>query len=641
MGKSQWKQSFATRMGFWVGITAAVVMIVLSLVVYLFISAGIMLEAEKRAEATLDNAGDHIDKVLIEVETAVRNTLPDIESHLNRPERFNSYIAHLVSANPVISGAAIAMEADYFPGAHWFMPYTYDIATDQADTLTFSMLGSENYDYLQRDWFKIPVKTGKGYWSEPYLDEGGGGFVMTTYSYPLRDKKGKIRGIVTADISLDWLSSVLQQVDITDNSRVFVIDRKGTFITHPRKEYILNESIFSLDVSPQATDVGIKMVNGETGSDEFKNPTTGETMLSFYGPIPKNGWSMAIICPRSEFFKTTHVVNRIVFFLEMLGLLIIILVCHLLLRKFTRPLTEFAASADAVAGGNLHAPLPEIKRKDELWSLRNSLVTMQNSLEEQMQELKVVNEANGRIEGELQSARVIQESMLPKAFPPFPDCPNVAAYGLLTPAKEVGGDLFDVFVRNGKVFFCIGDVSGKGVPASLLMAVTRSLFHSMINRSESPAEMVTRMNSALSESNPQSMFVTLFAAILDSHTGHLRYCNAGHNAPLLVQKDGASYLSVLPNLPLGIEGGWQFEEQELTMAPGESVFLYTDGLTEAENIDKELFGEDRTLEVAKGLYGKDVKAQVEAMSHAVAAYVDKAPQSDDLTLLSILYNSES
>lgn len=631
------KRSLATRMSLWVGLTTAVVMIFLSLLVNLFIATGIIYEAHQRAEATLDNAGDHIDKVLIEVETAIRNALPDVESHLNHPERFNGYIAHLVESNSVISGACIALEENYFKGVHWYMPYAFE----SGDSLSFSMLGSEQYDYLNKVWYRIPVETGEPYWSEPYLDTGGGGFTMTTYSHPLRASDGHVCGILTADISLDWLAGIVKPINLTKNSTTYVLDREGTFLIHPQKEFIMNESIFTVDAGEYAREVGLKMIKGEIGSDDFLDPNTGERKLLFYGPIPKNGWSMAIMCPRSEFFETVNDVALLVTILEMLGLVLIVMVCHFLLRRFTRPLSEFAASADAISSGNLHAPLPEIKRKDEIWSLRNSLVTMQNSLEEQMKELKEITETQGRIEGELQSARVIQESMLPKVFPPFHDCPNVAAYGLLTPAKEVGGDLYDVFVRNGKVYFCIGDVSGKGIPASLLMAVTRSLFHTMINRSESPAEMIVQMNNALSESNSQCMFVTLFAAVLDSGTGHLRYCNAGHNAPILVQKEHSAYLKVQPNLPLGIMHNWTFEEQELTLNDGESIFLYTDGLTEAENIHTELFGEDRTLHTAQDMFHLDVKKQVEIMHRAVTEYVAEAPQSDDLTLLSIRYTSGS
>ena len=308
-------------------------------------------------------------------------------------------------------------------------------------------------------------------------------------------------------------------------------------------------------------------------------------------------------------------------------------------RRLTKPLVQFTNAVNEVAYGKLDAELPKIKSKDEMLRLYNSFRKMQKSLTFQMDELKQVNEQKGRIERELQIASNIQKSMLPKIFPPYPERDDIDIYGQQTPAKAVGGDLFDFYIRDEKLFFCIGDVSGKGIPASLVMAVARSLFRTLSMHEPHPDRIITQMNDRMSEDNELNMFVTLFIGVLDLPTGRLRYCNAGHNAPLLLnQADNLKQKVFLPcdsNLPIGIMGGWKFTQQETNIVPGTTLFLYTDGLTEAENIEHELFGEERMINAVP--FAFDSKEIIDSVTEAVQAFTGDAEQSDDLTMLTICY----
>ena len=251
-----------------------------------------------------------------------------------------------------------------------------------------------------------------------------------------------------------------------------------------------------------------------------------------------------------------------------------------------------------------------------------------------MKQLGEITSVKERMESELEIARGIQMSMLPKIFPPYPDRSDIDIFASIVPAKEVGGDLYDFYIRDEKLYFCIGDVSGKGVPASLVMAVTRSLFRTVSGHEKSPGRIVTAMNNSMSEMNESSMFVTFFCGVLDLKTGHLRFCNAGHNAPVLLNST-KTLLPVEPNIPLGIMQGMAFKEQETDLSYDDAVFLYTDGITEAENASHELFGERRMLDTLSGLKGS--RSHQEQMQKAVADYVGDAPQSDDLTMLIIHY----
>ncbi|MCR5049657.1 MAG: SpoIIE family protein phosphatase [Paludibacteraceae bacterium] len=244
-------------------------------------------------------------------------------------------------------------------------------------------------------------------------------------------------------------------------------------------------------------------------------------------------------------------------------------------------------------------------------------------------------EKNQRMESELQIANTIQNAMLPKVFPPFTDRLDLNVCGMVNPAKEVGGDLYDFYVRHDKLFFCVGDVSGKGVPASLVMAMTRSLFRNITAHDEQPAIIMRKMNRALADQNAQNMFLTLFLGVLDCQTGQLDFCNAGHNAP--VQLTSCGLLPVVANLPLGIDPDFEFQAQSTQIAYNEVLFLYTDGLTEAENDRHEQYGEERMLQMLGGMADNTPRYIIRKMQEDVEAFVDGAQQSDDLTMLAIRY----
>ena len=317
----------------------------------------------------------------------------------------------------------------------------------------------------------------------------------------------------------------------------------------------------------------------------------GRKYIPFDEEIDATGWHIKILIPEYELFADLNHIGRIVGILMLLGLLILalMLVYH---SRMTQKMIEFA-------------------------------------------------EENRRMEGELEVAQTIQMAMLPKVFPPFMDRLDINLYGIVDPAKEVGGDLYDFYVRHNKLFFCVGDVSGKGVPAALVMAMTRSLFRSITSHEEDPAEIVRKMNRAIVDQNAQNMFLTLFLGVLDCETGELGYCNAGHNAPAIMANGEWKQLDVVPNLPLGIEPEFTFQAQQTQLQHGDILFLYTDGLTEAENKRHELYGEERMLNELKSerMKGLSPRHMINAMQASVEAYRKGAEQSDDLTMLVVRYQT--
>ena len=239
-----------------------------------------------------------------------------------------------------------------------------------------------------------------------------------------------------------------------------------------------------------------------------------------------------------------------------------------------------------------------------------------------------------RMEGELSIARDIQMSMVPSVFP---NVDGIDMYASMTPAKEVGGDLYGYHLEGDKLYFALGDVSGKGVPASLFMAQATRLFLTHATQGMMPAEICTSINKALAgEDNVNAMFVTMFVGLLDLQTGHLDFCNAGHNAPVLGGGElGGEFLDMLPNAPIGLWPGLEYEGEEIENIKGRQLFIYTDGLNEAENRQQEQFGDDRLLEILRAIHYENARQLIEAIEAEVEKHRDGAEPNDDLTMMCI------
>ena len=239
-----------------------------------------------------------------------------------------------------------------------------------------------------------------------------------------------------------------------------------------------------------------------------------------------------------------------------------------------------------------------------------------------------------RIESELQIARDIQMSMVPSTFP---NREGLDMYALMAPAREVGGDLYGYVLNEDKLYFCLGDVSGKGVPASLFMAQVTRLFQTLAKQGMQPAEMCTRINDALSgEDNESLMFVTFFLGLIDLKTGHLSFCNAGHNPPVIGgTPSNGDFLKMEPNAPFGLWPGLQYVGEEIENIKGRALLIYTDGLNEAENQQLQRFGDDRLLSILRCTYFESSKQVVETLATAVEKHRNGAEPNDDLTIMCI------
>ena len=589
-----WIKSLQTKSSLALLVTAAVLIELTSAVQYWYAKKGIREQVEQRAKSELKVKGLEIQNILTAVEVAMKNHAWEAEQMLALPDSMYSVARRLAEQNDQIVGAGISFVPNFYPKmGRWFEPY---VKAEKGKAAVMSQLGSETHDYTQMDFYTMTMKSGEPYWSEPYLDSDGAHAMVTTYAYPLRDKTGKVVAIMGADVSLDWLEKLINASHIYPSSYNMMISRTGQLMVCPVESLVMRQNIQEATAGMKDTtmqSINREMLAGRSGQTMVTDDN-GEKNYVFYSPIKgTTGWSMAVVCSDKEIYYGLRQVGFNLLLLMLFGLALMAYIIARAIRNFKR--------------------------------------------------LQAVNAEKERIGSELRIANGIQMGMLPKIFPPYPDRDDMDIYGSLVPAKEVGGDLYDFYIRDEKLFFCIGDVSGKGVPASLVMAVTRSLFRTVSAHEDNPSNIVMKLNEAMTEMNESCMFVTLFVGALDLSTGRLHYCNAGHCPPLLIGNE-LTLLPVDTNIPVGFLAEWQYTSQQITLPPQTSIFLYTDGLTEARNAEKEMFGKQRMNDVIRKAIeeGKTAPEQtIRMMAEAKNRFVNGNEQSDDLTMLAIKYNKST
>ena len=641
------RRKLSVRVSLWVVLFAALIFNVALGILFYQARDAVRQEAVSRATQILDKTSLRVEGILSRVEVASNMTKWLVERHPDRPDSMFVYSRSMLLNNPDFYNCSIAFDPYYFKEkGRYFSAYTKHIG----DSLRTIQGGSDHYQYFYSDWYLMPKLLEKPCWTEPYVDLDvltNTSEMVTSYCQTVTDEQGQVIGVINTSLSITWLSHTISAVKPYPNSYSIMLGRGGTYFVHPDSTKITRQTIFTQTLEhpdTALTALGHAMTSGQEGMKHMN--INGEDSYVFYKPLGQTGCSMAIVCPERDVFGGFDRLRRTIGIIVGAGLLLMLILFIRVITRELRPLGQLAAEAETIASGNFEAQLPDFKRVDEIGQLSHSFSNMQHSLVQYIDQLKNTTAQKASIESELNIARSIQMSMLPKTFPPFPDCDEVCIYGELTPAKAVGGDLYDFYIRDQKLFFCVGDVSGKGVPASLVMAVTRTLFRTISAHVDQPDRIISQLNDTIAEDNELNMFVTLFVGVIDLHTGHMHYCNAGHDAPLLISMDGrrVGLLPVDSNLPAGVMSGWSFSRQDTTVDNGTIIFLYTDGLNEAENITHDQFGDQRVLETAKEAAGNgrpSPRMFVEKMQDAVHAFVGEAEQSDDLTLMAIQYNPKS
>jgi sigma-B regulation protein RsbU (phosphoserine phosphatase) len=618
-------------------VLSAVLLIFTAIFIYNYIiSSDLLLKnVENNAMHLADGKAQQIEK-LLEVSAAIPQTLAhSLITKQHTPEELEGLLHRIVAANEEVFGSCIAFEPYVFdPDSVYYAPYSFR----DKDGISFKYLNSPELDYFSQEWYQVTAKSKKPHWTEPYFDEGGGNTLMCTYSFPLIDDEG-FKGVITVDLTLDWLKYFIETIKVYENGYAFLVSGNGVLITDPMSTQNEMQNLFDVadrTGNQELAKAAESMVKGEKGFMPYDSPLLKGDEWLYYTPLSSSGWSLAIILPESEFMSDLYILNRDLLFIAAAGFVILLLIVIIISIRITKPLRSLASIASIIGKGNFEVSLPSRKTGDEIGRLSESITQMQLELKNYIRNLKETTAAKEKIESELQIARDIQLGIIPKIFPPFPHIDHLDLYALLKPARDVGGDLYDFFFMDDQhLCFAIGDVSGKGVPASLFMAITRTLLRSEAKKEYLPEMIITDMNNDLCKDNVNAMFVTLFLGVLNIETGKLRYCNAGHNYPYLVNEGKIKVLENTHGTPLGAIEELEYASSEIILERGDLLFLYTDGVTEAINPEELQYTEHRLEELLTRVYRDSTEMVAREVLNDLTTFVGEAEQFDDITMLNL------
>lgn len=583
------KDSLAKRLTFRI---MAVVMVMLALItsfVYVSVRDYMLNESQERYLGILLKAREKLRRTLSDVYVATTNNVHDIERDIDHPDLMLEHMERIVRQNKMLASCGLLFKPDFYPQkGRFFVPFA---SRDSVGTVMVERIDSVYFRYPEAQWYRSLMETDKADWTGTYFEDPSiSKYVkprlLTTYSTPVHDKKHQPVALLCADLSLESMRIDLKkQVEDVNNkfekglkhkSYGFIIDYEGNYIIHPDEKRMLTANFREqLKDTPATQEILEQIKNNSRGSAMIE--VEGVPSWIYYRTIKHVEWAFVIVVPEEAIFHNGRMLNMFILFTMLFGLVAIFFICRHVINKITNPVTTQQAA----------------------------------------------------LERELKIAQGIQMAMLPKSQPPRSGHEEIDLYASLTPARDVGGDLYDYFFRDNCLVFCIGDVTGKGVPASLLMAVMRAAFRSEARRASKASDIVDTLNRNLCEESTSDYFITMFVGILDLITGHLDYCNAGHEAPLLAGHP----LPIKPNLPVGALADWKFEGQEAQLNMGDMLFLYTDGLSEAKNAEKQSLGRNRVLQIAQTHDDDTARQLVELMKAEVHRHAAGVEQSDDITLL--------
>ncbi len=579
----------------------------------------------------------NMDDELEAMESAVEMT---IAQHMINPQEDHTnalkFIGQLVKNSSLILGVGYV---SYDKKVHDepTLDYVYE---DDKNNIIYNEIPFSKYNFKKTQWYENAVQN-KGKWTEPYIDQTGSHKVIVSFAKAMRDEESnRVKGVVVVDVSLTELSNELSTVQPFENSYSFILSKKGTIIAHPDTSLIFKENVFSMSRILEDEDyatLGKKMLAGEKGTMRCELDDTD--MIICYAPLPHVGWTVASVCPYSTIKSELGSVTFTVLVVSIIGIVLLLICFSVLISRMIRPLREMTNAAYRIAQGNFDTPLPKIATDGDFGKLHDAFAHMQLSIKTYIRDLETVTKERARIKSELNVAHRIQMEILPIDFVLPQGYENIDIDAFLTPARSVGGDFYDFWLEDGKIYFSIGDVSGKGIAAAIVMAMTCTLFRSLVDKYESTSEIMSLLNKMLTRNNQTEMFVTMFIGVLDTQTGELTYCNAGHTAPFLFSDKGCSKLPLLPKLPIGLFDGVAYVEQKYMMEENQSLLLYTDGLTEAENEQRGQMGTQRVEQILGGMSDKTSHEVITEIRRQLKTFVGNAEQSDDLTLFVLSYKN--
>lgn len=523
-------------------------------------------------------------------------------------------------------------------------------------------------DPVERSWYRSATDSGQLVWSDAFEDAYGRGLAVTC-GKPVYGPDGEIRAVISIGSTLDDIGTAVTKLSIGETGYAFVVDRSGQVIMSrdlavDSNGHVVGTRNLLEEENPEFRLVAEAITAGERGVSQVEYD--GVPVYLAYEPMLNMPWSVVTVVSVDEVLApalesearisdlSSQVSQTIVNAIRIititftvtvaLAMLLAVALARAAAHRITSPLSRLTEQVEHISGGNLNTRI-DIQTGDEIQTLAEAFNTMTASLQQYIHDLTSVTAEKERIGAELNVATQIQKDMLPNIFPAFPTRQEFDIYASMDPAKEVGGDFYDFFmVDEDHLAVVMADVSGKGVPAALFMVIAKTIIKNQALAGDAPDEVFIHANDQLCENNGEGLFVTAFMGLLDLKTGAFTYVNAGHNAPLLRRKNGTyEYLQVDPGFVLAGLEGMTYSSCTMTLGAGDTLFLYTDGVTEALDANQQLYGETRLRDALNAEAGRNLPVtELLPYLHAeLEAFSKGAEQADDITMLGLTYRGSA
>ncbi len=586
--------------------------------------------AEESVEYLANQSIFQIESRLKKIQTHASDLALLIDSISPENPTVEALIKKILIASPEIESICIAFKSSRVPESAKAVQYINELNQ-------IRQINLNNQSFMFRSWFHIPMLTQVDYWSEPWYDSIGTRKTITTYSIPF-SINGITSGVVRIDLSIDHLQRVVMPHQLKRSGYSLLISSKGTIVSHPNDDLVMNESIFSLAQElqdNQLRDIGRDMLRGNKAFVKLVGSETLKGQWIFYAPLISNSWSLGIIISDSDVFKDLRLLLLIQLLIAFAGFLILAVIVYARTLHIYKPLKMLTKVAQMIGAGNFDTDIPLSNTVNEISMLEESLLSMKNSLGGYVDNLRKTTEEKNKIQSEVLFASDIQKKLIPSNDNPLCCSPELRIYGVVEPASGIGGDLYDYFMVDENHFcFVIADVLGKGIAAAMTMVMVSTLIRSKAAKFSTIREVLKDINLYLCENSHESNFVTINLGLLNIKTGELEYSNAGH-VPMYIRKANRKLLKYAEthSTALGVFPNIAIASDTIQLDLGDEIILFTDGITEAMSTTEAFFGYQRLENILEGITVQKPEFTVKAILNGVKQFSDSNKQTDDITIL--------
>lgn len=624
-------RSIASRTALWVLVGSALVLAAVGTLLFTLTRTQILDHTHHEAAALAASAGSQIRGRIGRVAASARMLAAIIDTRQGDAE---SLLRDTLAANRDMDGLAAVFRPPSDPGSA--PPYSPFVSRRDDGTMVSRDLSQDTAEpYWNSNWFLGGLGCSSGCWQRPFFSQSRHRLVIN-YSVAI-SRDGHPIGIINTDVTLDWLHRILGSLDKPDGTYAFVLDSDGDFLAHDDPDLIGKRGMPAL-LEAMASDRPETVRLAAAQSSHMQGP-----VWIYSAPIDGTHWRLGLAIPERQIYAGVRRIFLPSLVLGLLALLGVALITLMTIRRTMAPLGVLADRAEHVARGELDFELPPARRPDEMGRLTHSFDRMRRELALHLEDLARVAREKQRLASELEIAHQIQIGLLPNEHYLDAVCAHFELHAALRPARAVGGDLYSYFMLDPQRFFVmVGDVSDKGIPAALFMAQTITLAKALAPRAQTPRNLLQLLNLELCRGNDSCMFVTLLCGLLDTGSGNLVLASAGHEPPVLCGRGAPQLLDFPTGAVLGLYEDTDYPEHHLRLQPGETLLMYTDGITEASDQEQQLFGIERTVESLTRVPATAPPAgYIERLLGDVDRFVADATQADDITVLALTWHGEA